>query len=92
MYVSIKSDRVPPSRGYHLPERAVKPLLLLRRTVVRHERPIRARLGLPGVRRTARQGYKRREEHFAGGLAPAGVANTYGRAGHARTYSLGETM
>lgn len=40
----------------------------------------------------SRPRYQCSKEHFERRIAPAGVSNIYGRAGHARTHTLGETM
>lgn len=58
----------------------------------RNERPFCAGVVLPGLRYSPRPGHQRREEHPQRRSAPAGVDRIYGRAGHARTDTLGETM
>ena len=67
-------------------------LLRLRRTVARNERFVCTGVDLPSVRRRPRQGRERRKEHFERRAAPVGAANMRGRAGHARTYTLVDTV
>ena len=67
-------------------------LLCLRHSVAQYKGPVRPGMDLPCLRYCPRPGRKRRKEHLAGRSAPVGVADTYGRAGHARTYTLGDTV
>lgn len=79
--------------GHDRPLLSVQPALLcMWCSVARNERPFCAGVVLPGLRYSPRPGHQRREEHPQRRSAPAGVDRIYGRAGHARTDTLGETM
>ena len=62
------------------------------RTVVRNERPRRARMDMPCLWSYPRPGHQCCEEHPQRRIASDRLTSVYGRAGCARTYTLGETM
>ena len=79
--------------GHSRPLLPVLPALLcLRRTVARHKGPGCPGVDLPCLRHGTRQRPQRCTKHLGGRSAPAGVAYAYSRAGHARTYTLGDTV
>ena len=88
-----RSDMLHKLSGHRCPFLSILPALLcLRHSVARYKGPVRPGMDLPCLRYCPRPGRKRRKEHLAGRSAPVDVAGTYGRAGHARTYTLGDTV
>ena len=66
--------------------------IAMRCSVDRNKRPCRAGVDLPGMRHNPRPRHERRKEYLEGRSASVGVDKTYGRAGHARTDTLGDTV
>ena len=91
-----------PDKGTEAEQRIMKlvrPLLSFQstlfrmwRTVVRNERPRRARMDMPCLWSYPRPGHQCCEEHPQRRIASDRLTSVYGRAGCARTYTLGETM